>query len=209
MYTSIISKYQKRVKGDKKGDYSIIEKEVSNMSEQQAKDLLVELIIATNNLDAAPIGIEVRLCKVITRSCSYDVVLKYQDGSETIVDFPDRRSRLMYIYTLLNPQGFKRSKLEKDPQPLIDLYDEIFIGGSKEILRNALTTNFERIFIQAVCQSRVPFKKLHAEIFSIAQPTEYFGKTIIPYISGGEHVEIDPGLQAKFNWILGNNWIRA
>ena len=79
------------------------------------KNRLAAYMMADENLVSRPIGVEVRLADTLDRSGRYDVLIVLEDGSEKEVKFRDRHSRLVYIYTLLHPQGYQRRSLRTNP----------------------------------------------------------------------------------------------
>ena len=56
---------------------------------------------ADNRLTTYPMSIEVRANDSAKACCRYDVLFLDEKGNATTVVFPDRFSRLIYIYTLL------------------------------------------------------------------------------------------------------------
>ena len=78
------------------------------MTTDEMKQCLAEYMAADQKLAPRPVAIEVRLSDINNVRCRYDVLLIAENGRETEVKFRDRYSRLIYIYTLLHPQGYQR-----------------------------------------------------------------------------------------------------
>ena len=126
----------------------------------------------------------------------YDVLIVLEDGSEKEVKFHDRHSRLVYIYTLLHPQGYQRRSLRANNfQALRDLFSRLYFGSAEPLLR-AIGDNFDQYFSQAVAQSRRAIRETigASEQFEIALPQRHGGKTLVSCAANGGHVIIDSSL---------------
>ena len=141
-------------------------------------------------------AVEVRLSETPGRSGRYEVLLIMQDGSEKVVKFRDRHSRLVYIYTLLHPQGYQRRSLTKNNyRALSELFSKIYYTSAEPLMK-AIGNDFDHYFSQAVAQSRWSVRQAiaHAEDFEIALPQQHGGKTLIGHAANGGHVIIDSSL---------------
>ena len=85
-----------------------IQTKIDSMSLDEIKQRLAAYMAADEQLAPRPVAIEVRLSDTGNVRCRYDVLLIAENGQETEVKFRDRCSRLLYIYTLLHPQGYQR-----------------------------------------------------------------------------------------------------
>ena len=173
-----------------------IQKMLDTMSVEELKNRLAAYMMADENLVSRPIGVEVRLADTLDRSGRYDVLIVLEDGSEKEVKFRDRHSRLVYIYTLLHPQGYQRRSLRTNNfQALRDLFSILYFGSAEPLLR-AIGDNFDHYFNQAVAQSRRAIRETigASEQFEIALPQRHGGKTLVSCAANGGHVIIDSSL---------------
>ena len=166
------------------------------MNVEELKNRLAAYMMADENLVSRPIDVEVRLADTFNRSGRYDVLIVLEDGSEKEVKFHDRHSRLVYIYTLLHPQGYQRRSLRANNfQALRDLFSRLYFGSAEPLLR-AIGDNFDQYFSQAVAQSRRAIRETigASEQFEIALPQRHGGKTLVSCAANGGHVIIDSSL---------------
>ena len=173
-----------------------IQEMLDTMSVEELKNRLAAYMMADENLVSRPIGVEVRLADTFNRSGRYDVLIVLEDGSEKEVKFHDRHSRLVYIYTLLHPQGYQRRSLRANNfQALRDLFSRLYFGSAEPLLR-AIGDNFDHYFNQAVAQSRRAIRETigASEQFEIALPQRHGGKTLVSCAANGGHVIIDSSL---------------
>ena len=173
-----------------------IQEMLDTMSVEELKNRLAAYMMADENLVSRPIGVEVRLADTLDRSGRYDVLIVLEDGSEKEVKFRDRHSRLVYIYTLLHPQGYQRRSLRANNfQALRDLFSRLYFGSAEPLLR-AIGDNFDHYFNQAVAQSRRAIRETigASEQFEIALPQRHGGKTLVSCAANGGHVIIDSSL---------------
>ena len=173
-----------------------IQEMLDTMSVEELKNRLAAYMMADENLVSRPIGVEVRLADTFNRSGRYDVLIVLEDGSEKEVKFHDRHSRLVYIYTLLHPQGYQRRSLRANNfQALRDLFSRLYFGSAEPLLR-AIGDNFDQYFSQAVAQSRRAIRETigASEQFEIALPQRHGGKTLVSCAANGGHVIIDSSL---------------
>lgn len=169
---------------------------IDAMSVEEMKSRLAAYMIADETICSRPVGVEVRLSENFSRKGRYDVLLIMEDGSEVEVKFRDRHSRLIYIYTLLHPQGFQRRSLEANNyKALRELFSKIYFK-TPEPLMKAIGNNFNQYLSQAIAQSRVAVKQAaaHTEDFVIAMPTRNGGKTVVNWAAKGGEVIIDNSL---------------
>ena len=173
-----------------------IQKMLDTMSVEELKNRLAAYMMADENLVSRPIGVEVRLADTLDRSGRYDVLIVLEDGSEKEVKFRDRHSRLVYIYTLLHPQGYQRRSLRTNNfQALRDLFSRLYFGSAEPLMK-AIGNDFDHYFSQAVAQSRRAIRETigHSELFEIGLPQRHGGKTLVSCAANGGHVIIDSSL---------------
>ena len=173
-----------------------IQEMIDAMSVEEMKNRLADYMIADETICPCPIGVEVRLSENFSRKGRYDVLLIMKDGSEVEVKFRDRHSRLIYIYTLLHPQGFQRRSLETNNyKALKELFSKIYFTTTEPLMK-AIGDKFNQYLSQAISQSRVAVREAAANTkdFESAMPTRNGGKTIIDWAAKGGEVIIDNSL---------------
>lgn len=174
-----------------------IAKMIDAMSVEELKTRLAAYMQADMELPK-PVAIEVRLKETSDARGRYDVLLILENGEELEVKFTDRPSRLIYIYTLLHPQGFQRRSLAvNNYKPLTDLYGQLYFMEGDAVLKSIEKSGFEQYYNQAVSQARVSIKRTinDWEDFAIARPQKHNGKTIIDFVANGGQVIIDNKLK--------------
>ncbi|MBR5686482.1 MAG: hypothetical protein IKX36_00810 [Prevotella sp.] len=165
------------------------------MSDEEIRRRLKEYMLADEKLRKQTIAIEVRAQG--TTGGRYQVLLIQEDGTETEVKFPDRYSRLIYIYALLHPKGFQRRSLEANNyQELRKLYCQIYLRDYDSLLNTIDRTDFNHFFSQSVSQSRKAIRQVapSEEQLVIDRPQRHNGKTLIPFVQQGGTVIIDNSL---------------
>ena len=175
---------------------TFIQEMLDTMSVEELKNRLATYMMADENLVSRPIGVEVRLADTLDRCGRYEVLIVHEDGSEKEVKFRDRHSRLVYIYTLLHPQGYQRRSLRANNfQALRDLFSRLYFGSAEPLMK-AIGDNFDHYFNQAVAQSRRAIRETigASEQFEIALPQRHGGKTLVSCAANGGHVIIDSSL---------------
>ena len=161
------------------------------------------LAYMTNDATLMPplVAVEVRLNAQDHARCRYDVLLIDQQGGETPVKFHDRYSRLVYVYTLLHPQGYQHRKATADNyRDLCRLYSQLYFRDSEALLKTVESTDVKKpghFLYHYIARSR---KAIHeasplAEKFAIARAQAYNGKVIIPFAAEGGTVIIDASLR--------------
>lgn len=173
-----------------------IERMINAMSVEEMKTRLAAYMTADQQL-AGPVAIEVRLKDEADSRCRYKVLLVMEDGEEIEVKFTDRPSRLLYIYTLMHPQGFQRRNLTKNNyQPLRELYSKLYFTSTDAVLKSIESLTFNQYFNQAVSQARSAIRKAisKSEDFVIACPQQNNGKTLVTFAANGGQVIIDNSL---------------
>ena len=80
------------------------------MSVEELKNRLAAYMLADMQLAKKPVAVEVRMSETQDRGGRYDVLLITADGEEMEVMFRDRSARLIYIYTLMHPEGFRSAE---------------------------------------------------------------------------------------------------
>ena len=174
-----------------------ITKMINAMSVEELKERLAAYMQADKDMPK-PVAIEVRMKENGDSRGRYDVLLIMEDGEELEVKFKDRPSRLIYIYTLLHPQGFQRRSLTVDKyHPLRNLYSELYLSSGDAILKPIESLTFDQYFNQAVSQARVAIRNTinNSEDFEIARPQQNNGKTIIDFVANGGEVILPPDLR--------------
>lgn len=170
---------------------------INSMSIDEMKERLTAYMEADKQFAAHPVGVEVRMRPMIQRNGRYAVLLLLSDGTEKEVLFPDRYSRLVYIYTLMHPEGYQRRKLEANGCcVLCQLYSQVYFRDADSLLKSVNRAGFDHFFSQAVAQSRVAIRKAnaHADDLVIAGPQQYGGKTLIPFAQHQDQIIIDQTL---------------
>ena len=176
---------------------TFIEEMLDTMSVEELKNRLAAYVMADENLVSRPIGVEVRLADTLDRNGRYEVMIIHEDGSEKEVKFRDRHSRLVYIYTLLHPQGYQRRSLRANNfQALRDLFSRLYFESADPLMK-AIGNDFDHYFSQAVAQSRKAVRKTigQSEPFEIALPQRHGGRTLVTFAANGGNVILDPSLQ--------------
>jgi hypothetical protein len=179
---------------------SKIQEAIQQMSVEEMQERLARYMAADKEWAPKPVAIEVRHrdIKDISGSKIYDVIVLKDDGTEEIIQFGDRYSKLIYIYTLLHPKGYQRRSLNKPKQSfpeLASLYRAIFMADPERMIASA-EKNFNHIMSMAVAFIRKAFKeKIGCEGLTIGNPRHYSGRTVIPSVYNGLEVIIDPQLR--------------
>ena len=173
-----------------------IEKMIESMTIAEMKQRLAEYMASDQLLIPRPIAIEVRLSN--NGRCFYDVLLIAEDGHETNVQFRDRYSRLVYIYTLLHPKGYqRRAATSNNYKSLQQLYSVLYMKNSEALLNTIKRTGFDQFFSHNIAQSRnaIRLASPHASIFAIDRPQSHDGKVLIPFVANGGKVILDSSLR--------------
>ena len=176
----------------------IITKKIEKMSVEELKVRLAEYMNADVRLMPSLVAVEVRLTETNAANCRYDVLLIDEDGGETVVKFRDRYSRLVYIYTLLHPQGYQRRvPAAKDYRELCHLYSMLYFRDSDALLNTIASTDFDHFLSHYIAQSRNAIRQASslAEPFAIDRPQSHNGKVLIPFVADGGNVIIDASLR--------------
>ena len=169
---------------------------VNSMTVEEMRTRLVEYMAKDESLKPKPIGVEVKLRDDFCRSCRYAVLLIMNDGSEKEVQFRDRHSRLVYIYTLMHPKGYRRAfLLNNDLKDLRQLYSKLYFSSDDPMMKY-VGDAFEQYFYQSVAQSRVAIRATvaNASDYEIACPKKNDGRTLIPAAAKTENIIIDNNL---------------
>ena len=167
------------------------------MSVEELKNRLAAYMVAEMQLAKKPVGIEVRMSDTPDRGGRYDVLLITADGEELEVMFTDRPSRLIYIYTLMHPEGFQRRSLQANNyRKLAELYSKLYFVSAEPMLKSIEKLGFDQYINQAVTQSRVALRKTigKSEEFEIARPQRNGGRTLVTFAANGGNVIIDNSL---------------
>jgi hypothetical protein len=173
-----------------------IREQIDSMSLEEIKQRLANYMATDSQVAPRPVEIAVRLSNNVR--CRYEVVLVATDGTETLVDFGDRYSRLVYLYTLLHPQGFQRRQAAaNDYQVLRQLYTLLYFRDSNALLKTIRSQGFDHFFSHNVAQSRKAIRRAtaYAQDFAIDRPQPNGGKTLIPFVCQGGRVLLDDSLR--------------
>ena len=102
---------------------SKIQEAIQQMSVEEMQERLAEYMAADKEWAPKPVAIEVRHrdIKDIAGSNIYDVIVLKDDGTEEVLKFDDRYSKLIYIYTLMHPKGYQRRSLNNQLQGFPEL----------------------------------------------------------------------------------------
>ena len=169
---------------------------IENMTPDEMKRRLAEYMAADLELQPKVVAAEVRLSREEKAKCRYEVLLIDEEGGEITVNFKDRSSRLVYIYSLLHPNGYQRHQAAAGCYAkLCQLYTMLYFKDSKA-LRKSIGDDFDHFFSQAVAQSRIAIRRAsaQAEAFIIDRPQLHFGRTLIPAASHRGSVIMDASL---------------
>ena len=185
------------VKNMATNNITFIKKMLDAMSVEELKNRLAIYMMDDEDLVSCPIGVQVRQADTPDRSGRYDVLIILEDGSEKEVKFHDRHSRLIYIYTLLHPEGYQRRSLRTNNfQALRELFSKIYFMPADPLM-NAIGNDFDHYFSQAVAQSRRAIRETIGDsgAFEIALPQRHAGKTLVTFAANGGIVNVDPSLR--------------
>ena len=179
-----------------------IKQTIASMSLEEIKQRLAAYMAADEKLTPRPVAIEVRLSDINNTRCRYDVLLIAENGQETEVKFRDRYSRLVYIFTLLHPQGYQRRLASaNDYKSLRQLFTLLYFKGSDALLKTIESTNFDHFFSHYIAQSRNAIRQAtpHASDFAIDRPQSHDGKVLIPFVAQGGTVILDNSLRNQMS----------
>lgn len=169
---------------------------INSMTIEEMRTRLAEYMANDESLKPKPIGVEVRQRDTTGRSSRYAVLLIMSNGSEKEVQFRDRHSRLVYIYTLMHPKGYRRAFLmNNDLKDLRQLYSKLYFTSDEPMMKY-VGDAFEQYFYQSVAQSRVAIRATvaNASDYEIACPKKNDGRTLIPAAAKTENIIIDNNL---------------
>lgn len=178
----------------------IIQEQIEKMTVEELRARLAEYLEHDVTLRPPLIAVEVRMKPTYDASCRYDVLLIDEEGGETPVQFHDRYSRLLYIFTLLNPKGYQRRQASANHySALCHLYSQLYFRDSEALLKTIDSTDIKRpgqFLCQYVTQARRAIREASplAEQFAIDRPQSNNGRLLIPFVSQGGTVIIDASL---------------
>ena len=170
---------------------------IDSMSLEEIKQRLAEYMAADKTLMPTLVAIEVRPSSINNVRCRYDVLLIAEDGQETEVKFRDRYSRLVYIYTLLHPQGYQRRlAAANNYKALRQLYTMLYFKESDALVKTIESTDFDHFFSHYIAQSRNAIRQAtpHASDFAIDRPQSHDGKVLVPFAAQGGTIILDNSL---------------
>ena len=168
---------------------------IDRMSTEEMKTRLTEYMVQDKSLKAHIVAIEVRRCERKNAKCRYDVVLIDEEGEEKKVKFNDRYSRLIYVYTLMQKEGYQRYKLAANGRKVLGrLYSMLYFKDSTKLLES-IEKDFDHFMSQAVAQSRKAIRNvgIGGEELEIGSPRT-LGRVAIPFVANGGRVTIDESL---------------
>ena len=175
-----------------------IKEMIESMTIDEMKQRLAEYMAADQQLAPRPVAVEVRPSNINNVKCRYDVLLIAENGQETEVKFRDRYSRLVYIYTLLHPQGYQRRlAAANNYKALRQLYTLLYFKEGDALVKTIESTDFDHFFSHYIAQSRNAIRQAtpHASDFVIDRPQSNNGKVLIPFVANGGNVIIDASLR--------------
>ena len=175
---------------------------IDSMSLEEIKQRLAEYMAADKTLMPTLVAVEVRPSSINNVRCRYDVLLIAEDGQETEVKFRDRYSRLVYIFTLLHPQGYQRRlAAANNYKALRQLYTMFYFMDSDALLKTIESTGFDHFFSHYIAQSRNAIRQatVHASDFAIDRPQSHDGKVLIPFVAQGGTVILDNSLRDQMS----------
>lgn len=170
---------------------------IDAMSIDEMRARLAEYMAADKNLMPGLVAVEIRQNPARNAKCCYDVLLVDESGEEIEVKFHDRYSRLVYIYTLLHPQGYQRRvPTAHDYHVLRQLYSMLYYRDSDALLKTIASAGFDHFLSHYIAQSRKAVRQASplAEPFVIDRPQPHNGKVLIPFVANGGTVIVDPSL---------------
>ena len=179
---------------------SKIQEAIQQMSVEEMQQRLAEYMSADKAWAPKPVAIEVRHRPIrdISGTNIYDVVVLKNDGTEEVIKFDDRYSKLIYIYTLMHPNGYQRRSLNKQAQgfpELTRLYRAVYLADPERLISCA-AKDFNHMMSMAVSFVRKAVDKMiGCEELTIGNPRQFYGRTVIPAVYNGLEVIIDPQLQ--------------
>jgi len=179
-----------------------IKEMIELMSTDELKQRLAEYMAADQQLAPRPIAVEVRLSNINNVRCRYDVLLIAENGQEMEVKFRDRYSRLVYIYTLLHPQGYQRRlAAANNYKALRQLFSLLYYRDSDALIKTIDSTDFDHFFSHYIAQSRNAIRQAtpHASDFAIDRPQSHDGKVLIPFVAQGGTVILDNSLRNQMS----------
>ena len=175
---------------------------INLLSIEEMRTRLAEYMAADVRFMSPLVAVEVRLGDSGNSNCRYDVLLIDADGTEIPVKFRDRYSRLVYIYTLLHPQGYqRRMATANNYRALCKLYSLLYFRDSDALLKTVDTTDIKKpgqFLNQYITQARKAIRLASplADRFAIDRPQSHNGKVLIPFVAEGGTVIIDPSLSS-------------
>ena len=178
---------------------SKISEAIQQMSVEEMQQRLAAYMTADKEWAPKPVAIEVRHrdIKDISGSNIYDVVVLKDDNTEETINFDDRYSKLIYVYTLMHPKGYQRRSLDKRETgypELANLYNALFMASPERMVRYA-DQDFNHMMSMAVSFIRKALKGIiGCESLSIGNPRQHNGRTVIPAVHDGLEVIIDSQL---------------
>ena len=174
---------------------------IDSMSLEEIKERLAAYMAADKHFSPRPVALEVRLSSNNTR-CRYEVLIISEDGQEAEVKFRDRCSRLIYIYTLLHPQGYQRRlAAANDYKALKQLYTILYLKDSDALQKTIESTGFDHFFCHYIAQSprAIRLTTPYADDFVIDRPQSHDGKLLIPFAAQGGKVILDKSLHPQMS----------
>lgn len=179
-----------------------IQAKINSMSIEEVKRRLAEYMATDKQLAPRPVAIEVRLNDGNNVHCRYDVLLISEDGQETEVKFRDRYSRVIYIYTLMYPQGYQRRQVATDGyKALRKLYSQLYFRNSEALVKTVESTGFDHFVSHYIAQSRNAIRQTtpHASDFAIDRPQSHDGRVLIPFAAQGGCIILDSSLRNQMS----------
>lgn len=176
-----------------------IKKTIESMTIDEMKQRLADYMAADQHLMSRIVAVEVRARNFDRAKCRYAVLLIAENGQENEVNFPDRYSRLIYIYTLLHPQGYQRyAASANNCKALRQLYSMLYFRDGAALMKTVESTDINHFFSHYIAQSRKAIRQTtsYASSYIIDRPQSHNGKVLIPFVAEGGKVILDSSLSS-------------
>lgn len=181
-----------------------IQARIESMSLEELKQQLAAYMAADPQFTPRPTAVEVRLSNDSNTRCRYDVLLITENGQETELKFNDRYSRLVYVYTLLHPQGYQRRQAAANNyKSLRQLYTMLYFRDNEALIKTIESTGFDHFCSHYIARSRNAVHKAtpHYSEFAIDRPQAHGGKVLIPFAAQGGTVILDNTLSNQIAYL--------
>lgn len=175
---------------------SKIQEAIDNMSVAEMKERLATYMAADKEWAPKPIAIEVRHrdTKDVSGSNIYDIIAILDNDTEVPIKFRHRNSMVLYVYTLMHPNGYKRASLDKRDKgfpELASLYNTLFMSNPKRLIEQA-EKDYDHFFSMAAADIHKTIgRHVGLEELTFDSPRQHNDRTLIPAVKNGLQVIID------------------